>query len=51
MMHSDKQTIYAFWVSYIFIGAYVVEVILKLIGVKLVQIILHCWKSSVGANI
>ena len=27
-----KQTIYSFWVSYIFIGIYTVEAILKLIG-------------------
>ena len=31
-LYLEEQTIYAFWVSYIFIGAYVVEVMLKLIG-------------------
>ena len=29
---SDSQTIYAFWVSYIFISAYTLEAILKIIG-------------------
>ena len=29
---SDSQTIYAFWVSYIFISVYTLEAILKIIG-------------------
>eukprot|EP00088_Acartia_fossae_P037775 TRINITY_DN3900_c0_g1_i4.p1 TRINITY_DN3900_c0_g1~~TRINITY_DN3900_c0_g1_i4.p1 ORF type:complete len:917 (-),score=53.70 TRINITY_DN3900_c0_g1_i4:656-3406(-) len=40
---TQRQDIYAFWVSYIFIGAYIIEVILKLIGLGIREYFKSLW--------